>query len=80
MQTSKDKVRCVLVVGSWRVVGDVHVLTGSRLTDTLNAKVKGFFAVTDAVITDLSTGEELFAPEYMAVNRDSVAVVFPLNH
>ncbi|MDZ4169987.1 MAG: hypothetical protein U1E26_10100 [Coriobacteriia bacterium] len=77
MQASKDKIRCVLVIGSWRVVGDVHVLAGSRLTDTLNAKVKGFFPVTDVVVTDLCSGEELFTPGYMAVNRDLVAAVFP---
>lgn len=79
MHTSKDKVRCILVIATWQIEGDVHVLSDSRLTDTLNAKTKGFFAVTDAVVTDVASGRELFRPPYMAVNRDSIALVFPLH-
>jgi len=78
VQTPKDKVRCIMVVGTWRVEGDVHVLSGSRLTDTLNAKVQGFFAVTDAVISDLATGDVLHSPHYIAVNRSTVSLVFPV--
>lgn len=78
MQTPKEKVRCVLAVGSWRVEGDVHVVAGSRLTDTLNAKAQGFFAVTDAVITDLVTNEPIAKPGYIAINRSRVSAVFPV--
>lgn len=78
MQTPKDKVRCVMVVGSWRVEGDVHVLSGSRLTDTLNAKAQGFFAVTDAIVSDVASGDILYTPRYIAVNRATVAVIVPV--
>lgn len=78
MYTSKDKIRCVMVVASWKVEGDVHLLAGSRLTDALNSKSKDFIAVTDAVVSDLSGGQELFRPPYLAVNRENLAVIFPL--
>ncbi len=79
MYTSKDKVRCVIVSGNWRIEGDLHVLADSRLTDSLNSKAKDFIAVTDALVCDATTGKELFRPPYMAVNRLSIAAVFPLD-
>lgn len=78
MYTSKDKVRCVIVAANWRIEGDVHVLAGSRLTDALNSKAKDFIAVTDAVVFDATTGKELFRPPYVAVNRENMAVIFPV--
>lgn len=78
MYTSKDKVRCVVVTGSWRVEADLYVLEGSRLTDALNSKAKDFIAATDAKVFDVATGQELYAPKYLAINRDSISVIFPL--
>lgn len=78
MYTPKDKIRCVMVVEGWRIEGDVHVVSGSRLTDTLNSRSKDYISVTDAVVSDASTGQELYRPTYVAVNRLTVFAVFPL--
>jgi hypothetical protein len=67
-----------MAAGTWRIEGQVHVLAGSRLTDSLNSKAKDFIAVTDAVIYDATTGRKLFDPDYVAVNRDSIIAVFPV--
>lgn len=67
-----------MVAGTWRIEGDVHVLAGSRLTDSMNSKAKDFIAVTNAVIYDATTGRKLFDPEYVAVNRESIVAVFPV--
>lgn len=77
MLVDKDRVRCVIVASGWRIEGDLHVLAGSRLTDSLNVKGKEFVAVTNSVIHDMSSGEQLFEVPYMAVNRDAVAMIFP---
>lgn len=79
MYTSKDTIRCVLAVDHWRIEGDVHLLAGSRLTDSMNSKAKDFIAVTDAVVLDAASGRELFRPPYMAVNRTLISVVFPIS-
>ena len=78
MHTSKDKTRCVIMTTPWRIEGDVHVLAGSRLTDSLNSRTKDFLAVTDAVIFDAQSGAELHQSTYLAVNRDAISVIFPL--
>lgn len=77
--TSKDKTRCVIIAAGWRLEGDLHTLAGSRLTDSLNSRSKDFLALTDAVITDAITGEEISRPSYLAVNREAIAVIYPLN-
>lgn len=78
MYTPKDKIRCVMVVEGWRIEGDVHVVSGSRLTDALNSRSKDYIAVTDAVVFDASTGQELYRPAYVAVNRLTASAVFPV--
>lgn len=77
MYTSKDKLRCVMVVGAWKVEGDIHLLAGSRLTDALNSKSKDFMAVTDAIVSDVAGGHEISRAAFVAVNRENVSVIFP---
>jgi len=76
--TSKDKIRCVIVAEGWHIEGDIHLLAGSRLTDNLNSRTKDFIAVTDAVVSDAKTSTELYRPSYVAVHRNSIAVIFPI--
>lgn len=76
--TSKDKVRCFIAAAEYRIEGDMHVLSGSRLTDALNSKTHDFMVVTNAKVFKAASDELLFEPEYLAVNRDAVSVIFPL--
>ncbi len=76
--TSKDRVRVVIATSIYRIEGEMYVLSGSRLTDALNSKAKDFFAITDAKIFDLQSGDLLYEPTYLALNRDAITVIFPL--
>lgn len=78
MYNAKEHVRCMMVTGPWRIEGDVHVLSGSRLTDTLNSKANDFLAVTEATVYDIESGKQLFRPPYIAVNRTTISAVFPI--
>jgi len=80
MTGASQRLRCViLTTGGWRVEGFVHVMPGTRLTDMMNSTAKPFVAVTDAVVRDADERVELFKPPYLAVNREQVAVIFPLD-
>ena len=76
--TNKEQVRVMIATSVYRIEGKMHVLSGSRLTDALNSKAKDFFAVTDASVFALHGDELLWNAEYVAVNRDSIAMVVPL--
>jgi hypothetical protein len=73
---SKSKVRVFAMVEGWRIEGDLHVLDGSRLTDSINSKTKDFLAVTDATIFDATSGARLFETPFLALNRDSISMLF----
>lgn len=79
MYTDKDRVRVVIMTDTLRIEGDMHVLVGSRLTDMLNSKAKDFLAITDAVVTPALKDEVFYRTGYIAVNRESVRCLFPLN-
>lgn len=72
----KARVRVVAVVNGWRIEGDLHILSGSRLTDALNSKAKDFLAVTDASIFDAKNSALLFETRYLALNRDAITMIF----
>ena len=76
--TSKDRIRVTIATTMYRIEGDMHVLSGSRLTDALNSKAKDFLAITDAKVYDLTGNQLLFEPSYLAVGRESITMVFPM--
>jgi hypothetical protein len=75
--TNKDRVNVVIATPVYRVEGEMYVLAGSRLTDALNSKAKDFFAITDAQVFNVNTGELLYKTEYIAVSRRSIVAIFP---
>lgn len=75
MQTNKDRVAIVALVGAWRVEGQMYVLSDSRLTDSLNSRANDFIAVTDAKVYRASDGSLLMESPYLALNRVSIDMV-----
>ena len=75
--TNKDRVEVIIATSVYRIEGEMYVLAGSRLTDALNSKAKDFFAITDARVFDVNSGELLYEPEYIAVSRASIVAIFP---
>jgi hypothetical protein len=76
MYTSKDKIRVIAIVDAWRIEGDMHVLSQSRLTDSLNSKSKDFLAMTDVTVFDAVSGKVLFETGFLDVNRMSISVIY----
>ncbi len=76
--TKKDSIRVMIITKDHRIEGDMYVLEGSRLTDSLNARGKDFYALTDAKIYRVSDDKLLAAPQYVAVARESITAIFPV--
>jgi hypothetical protein len=80
VQTNKDKIKVVVYVDDWRVEGDLHILSDSRLTDALNARMKDFLAITDATIFDAKSGEELVPKtKFLDINRTSISIIYTID-
>lgn len=76
--TNKERVKVTIATTMYRIEGEIHVLSGSRLTDALNSKVKDFLVVTDAKVYDITGNQLLFEPSYLAIGRKSITFVFPM--
>lgn len=76
--TSKERIKVTIATTMYRIEGQMHVLSGSRLTDALNSKSKDFVAITDAKVYDITGNQLLFEPSYLAIGRESITLVFPM--
>lgn len=76
--TKKDTVRVMVITKDHRIEGDMHILEGSRLTDSLNSRGKDFYALTNARIYAVVSDELVASPEYVAVSREGMTAIFPV--
>jgi hypothetical protein len=67
--------RVTIFTGHYRIVGDIDLLPGARVTDYL-AEAREFFAVTNAEVWDLN-GRKIAAGAFMNVNRNRIEVMMP---
>lgn len=77
MYASKEKIKVVILTGLYRIEGEMHLVSGSRLTDIVNVKTKDFFPITNAKIFTESD-ELLYSLNYVAVNREEIVAIFPI--
>ena len=75
MAEGDSKTRVVILAGSYRIKGEIELVTGARITDYM-IDAKEFFAVTKAEVWDLEGRKIFFAP-FLNVSRAHVIVVAP---
>ncbi|MBU0480819.1 MAG: hypothetical protein KKG47_06940 [Proteobacteria bacterium] len=68
----------IILTKHYKISGCIDLVPGARLTDYI-AAIRTFFAVTDVVVEDISTGKVVFQGEFVDVNRDNVEVIMPAN-
>lgn len=70
-----EKIRVVILTGHYRIMGDITISKGTRLTDHISGS-KQFFAVTDAEVTN-NEGRHIMSASFIDVHRDRVEIVMP---
>ncbi len=70
-----DKVRVVILTGHYRIMGDISITKGTRLTDHISGSMQ-FFAVTDAEVTN-NEGKHILSASFIDVHRDRVEILMP---
>lgn len=76
--TKKDTVRVMIITKDHRIEGDMHVLEGARLSDSLNSKNKDFYAITDAAIHRVGDDLLVASPPFIVVAREAISAIFPI--
>ncbi len=65
----------IILTGHYRIVGNIDLLPGARVTDYLS-ETRDFFAVTDAEVWDLN-GRKISSGAFMNINRNRIEVMMP---
>ncbi|MGD9787526.1 MAG: hypothetical protein AB7U30_06190 [Sulfuricellaceae bacterium] len=73
--SGENSTRVTILTGHYRIVGNIDLLPGARVTDYL-AEAREFFAVTNAEVWDLD-GRKISAGAFMNVNRNRIEVMMP---
>jgi hypothetical protein len=75
MADGESRARVVIVAGSYRIKGEIELVTGARVTDYI-LDAKSFFAVTHAEVWDLD-GRKILSAPFLNVSRSHVVVIAP---
>jgi hypothetical protein len=79
MHAKKEKIRVEIYTTAHRVVADLHIFAGARLTDIMQSReTASFFALTEVEVYDLVSGQELFRSDFIDVNRSHIVMLRPL--
>jgi hypothetical protein len=76
--TKKDTIRVMIITKDHRIEGEMHILEGARLSDSLNSKTKDFYAITSAEIFRVEDDRLLASPPFIVVARDAISAIFPV--
>jgi hypothetical protein len=74
---TESRTRVVILTGHYRILGEISLMPGARMTDFLEES-REFFAVTDAEVWDLS-GRRIVAAKFLDVHRAHIEVMVPEN-
>ena len=76
--TKKETIRVMIITKDHRIQGDIHVLEGSRLTDSLNSKNKDFYAITNATVQPMDDDQMIASPPFLVIAREAISAIFPV--
>ncbi len=77
MAETENRTKVTILTGSYRIKGYINLMPGARITDYM-VDARGFIALTDAEVWDLSGGvRQLAAVPFLNVARDHIQIVTP---
>jgi hypothetical protein len=79
MHAKKEKLRVELYTTSYRIIANLHIFAGARLTDIMQSReTQSFFALTDVEVYDITSTQLLFKTDFVDINKAHVVMLRPL--
>ncbi|MDZ7832384.1 MAG: hypothetical protein U5L07_11590 [Desulfobacterales bacterium] len=75
MNESNDRMEVHIFTRQFKIVGNLSIYPGVRLTDYMNES-KPFVSVTDVVVYDRD-GQHVFAAGFLNLRRDEIELILP---
>lgn len=76
MENSENRIKVMILTGTYRVKGFIDIVPGARVTDYM-VEAKDFIAVTDAEVRDLND-RHIMNTTFLNVSRQHVQIISPL--
>lgn len=82
LHVDKDKLRVIIFTHHFKIIGEVFITKGGRLTDFLNRKLGGgdldsFIPVVNVECFALSDSQLLYISDFVNVNKNQIHVITP---
>ncbi len=79
MKVERDLVKVVIITENYKLIGNIHVVPGGRVTDFLAARVAGnFIPVTDVKVYSAKDDKPIFETEFLTINANFIILLYPL--
>ena len=71
----KEQLEVIVRTNTEKIEGEVHILPGDRLLDTLNRAEEPFIALAEAKVYSLTTEKLIFQSDFLAINKDQIVMI-----
>ncbi|MFW6113503.1 MAG: hypothetical protein ACOC78_01105 [Actinomycetota bacterium] len=79
MHAKKEKIRVEIYTNQHRILADLHIFAGARLTDIMQSReTQSFFALTGVEVYDIRGSELLFKADFLDINKNHVVMIRPV--
>ncbi|MEW6009027.1 MAG: hypothetical protein AB1629_05275 [Candidatus Omnitrophota bacterium] len=79
MKVERDLVKVVIITENFKLIGDIHVVPGGRVTDFLASRVSGnFIPVTDVKVYSTKDEKPILETKFLTVNASFIILLYPL--
>ena len=77
IKVHKERRLVIVLVGNYRLEGEMHVLPGARISDELN-KTNQFLPLTNVSIFSLDDSKLIDTVPLVLVNKDMISLLVPI--
>ena len=78
MHAAKEKLRVEIFTANQRILADIFIFPGARLTDIMTAReAQSFIALTNVEGFDVSSGDKLFRTDFANINKNHIVLIYP---
>ena len=74
----EQSTRVVIMTNSYRIVGDINLIPGGRLTDYMDTS-HDFLAVTNANVTTFEGCKDILDTKFLNIRVDAIEIILPVN-
>lgn len=80
MKAERDLVKVAIFTEQYKLVGNVHVVPGGRISDFLASKISSnFIPVTDVKVYSTKDAKLVMEVKFLTVNTDSIILFYPVD-